>query len=209
VAANRQRLAAALGLRSDRLVWMDQVHGAEVAVVDAATPAASGDQLGRTVPATDALVTNDPSTALAVLVADCVPVLLADEVAGVIGAAHAGRRGLQVGVLPATVRQMVALGARPEQITVHLGPAVCGLCYEVPAQMQEEVAAAAPASVATTRQGTPSLDIRAGLVEQLERLGVPSPAVAATCTVEDEEFYSYRRDGVTGRFAGVIWFGSS
>jgi YfiH family protein len=209
VAANRRRLAQAWRLDAERIVWMVQVHGADVAVVDATTPAASGDPLGRTVPATDALVTTDPSTALAVLVADCVPVLLADEAAGVIGAAHAGRRGLQVGVLPATVQQMVALGARPEQITVQLGPAVCGLCYEVPAQMQEEVAAAAPAAVATTRQGTPSLDIRAGLVEQLEHLGVASPVVSATCTVEDEGFYSYRRDGVTGRFAGVIWLESS
>jgi copper oxidase (laccase) domain-containing protein len=75
--------------------------------------------------------------------------------------------------------------------------------------MQEEVAAAAPAAVATTRQGTPSLDIRAGLVEQLEHLGVAGPVVSATCTVEDEGFYSYRRDGVTGRFAGVIWLESS
>jgi YfiH family protein len=206
VAANRGRLAAVLGLAPDSLVWMDQVHGASVAVVDAVAPTHSGDPLGRTVPATDALVTTDPSVALAVLVADCVPVLLADETAGVLGAAHAGRRGLSGGVLTATVERMVSLGARPERLTVRLGPAVCGLCYEVPAQMQEEVLAVAPAAAATTRQGTPALDIRAGLVEQLERLGVRNPLVSTTCTVEDRDFYSYRRDGVTGRFAGVIWF---
>lgn len=206
VAANRLRLADRLGLDTRRLVWMDQVHGSAVAVVDAATPAATSDPLGRTVPATDALVTADPSTALAVLVADCVPVLLADEAAGVIGAAHAGRRGLQHGVLPATVHQMLALGARPQRLTVRLGPAVCGLCYEVPADMRDEVAAAAPAAAATTRQGTPALDIRAGLVEQLLRLGVSAPAVSTTCTVEDPACFSYRRDGVTGRFAGVTWF---
>ena len=188
---------------------MDQVHGASVATVDSTTPAPAHDPLGRTVPETDALVTTDPSTVLAVLVADCVPVLLADETAGVIGAAHAGRRGLHDGVVPATVERMVALGARPEQITARLGPAVCGLCYEVPAEMRDEVAEVAPAAAATTRQGTPALDIRAGLVEQLERVGVPAPIVSATCTVEDQEFYSYRRDGVTGRFAGVIWFESS
>jgi YfiH family protein len=209
VAANRERLAETLGLNAASVVWMDQVHGASVAVVDAETPAPSGDPLGRTVPATDALVTTDASTALAVLVADCVPVLLADETAGVIGAAHAGRRGLADGVLPATVECMASLGARPERLTVRLGPAVCGLCYEVPAQMQQEVVAVAPAALATTRQGTPSLDIRAGLVQQLEGLGVRTPIVSSTCTVEDEEFYSYRRDGVTGRFAGVIWFASS
>jgi YfiH family protein len=205
VAANRHRLAQSLGLEAERLVWMDQVHGSSVAVVDAATPAPS-DPLGRTVPATDALVTTDPSTALAVLVADCVPVLLADDVAGVIGAAHAGRRGLHNGVVPATVERMVALGARPERLTVRLGPAVCGLCYEVPADMRDEVVSVVPSAAATTRRGTPALDIRAGLVEQLGRIGIADPIVSATCTVEDEEFYSYRRDGVTGRFAGVIWF---
>lgn len=209
VAANRERLAEGLGLKASSLVWMDQVHGASVAVVDAETPAPSGDPLGRSVPATDALVTTDATTALAVLVADCVPVLLADETAGVLGAAHAGRRGLSGGVLPATVERMVSLGARPERLTVRLGPAVCGLCYEVPARMQEEVAAVVPAARATTRQGTPALDIRAGLVEQLEHLGVWNPIVSPTCTVEDKNFFSYRRDGVTGRFAGVIWFASS
>ena len=205
VAGNRRRLADVLGLDVDRLVWMDQVHGSSVAVVDADTPTPSG-PLGRTVSATDALVTTDPSTALAVLVADCVPVLLADDGAGVIGAAHAGRRGLHHGVVPATVERMVALGARPERLSVRLGPAVCGLCYEVPAEMRDEVASVVPAAAATTRQGTPALDIRAGLVEQLERIGVSAPIVSTTCTVEDDEFYSYRRDGVTGRFAGVIWF---
>jgi YfiH family protein len=209
VAANRQRLASVLGLAAEQVVWMDQVHGASVAVVDAATPPPSDDPLGRTVPATDALVTTDASTALAVLVADCVPVLLADETAGVLGAAHAGRRGLHNGVVPATVERMVALGARQDRLTVRLGPAVCGLCYEVPVDMRDEVGAVAPAAAATTRQGTPALDIRAGLVEQLDRIGVSAPIVSATCTVEDEEFFSYRRDGVTGRFAGVIWFESS
>jgi YfiH family protein len=209
VAVNRAQLAGALGLAVDRLVWMDQVHGASVAVVDDSSPARSSDPLGRTVPETDALVTTDPSTALAVLVADCVPVLLADESAGVLGAAHAGRRGLHNGVVPATIGRMVSLGARLDRLTVRLGPAVCGLCYEVPADLRDEVAAVAPAAAATTRHGTPALDIRAGLVEQLERLGVPAPIVSATCTVEDREFFSYRRDGVTGRFAGVIWFGSS
>jgi YfiH family protein len=208
VAANRRRLADVNGLAAERVVWMDQVHGSTVAVVDATTPESSS-PLGRTVPATDALVTADPSTALAVLVADCVPVLLADDTAGVIGAAHAGRRGLHHGVVPATVERMVALGARTDRLTVRLGPAVCGLCYEVPADMRDEVASVVPAAAATTRQGTPALDIRAGLVEQLERIGVSTPIVSATCTVEDEEFYSYRRDGVTGRFAGVIWFESS
>lgn len=208
VAANRGRLAEVLGLHAERLVWMDQVHGCSVAVVDADMPASTG-PLGRTVAATDALVTTDTSTALAVLVADCVPVLLADETAGVIGAAHAGRRGLHTGVVPATVERMVALGATPERLTVRLGPAVCGLCYEVPSDMRDEVASVVPTAAATTRRGTPALDIRAGLVEQLGRIGVSAPIVSATCTVEDEEFYSYRRDGVTGRFAGVIWFESS
>jgi copper oxidase (laccase) domain-containing protein len=72
--------------------------------------------------------------------------------------------------------------------------------------MRDEVVSVVPSAAATTRRGTPALDIRAGLVEQLGRIGIADPIVSATCTVEDEEFYSYRRDGVTGRFAGVIWF---
>ena len=208
VAHNRGLLADTLRVERARLIWMDQVHGAEVAVVDGAEPPTDGG-LGPTVPDVDALVTATPGTALAVLVADCVPVLLADSSAGVVAAVHAGRRGLQLGAVPAAVERMLALGALPEQLEAWIGPAVCGRCYEVPAVMRDEVAAVAPASASTTSTGTAGLDIRAGIREQLEKLGVGQLQASSACTVEDAELFSYRRDGVTGRLAGVVWFESS
>lgn len=197
VATNRRRLATGIGLAADRIVWMRQVHGTGVGVVDAPVPHAVSD--------TDALVTTQPRLALAVLTADCVPVLLADPVAGVLAAVHAGRRGAAAGVLTATVRAMFAAGATPQHGQALLGPAVCGACYEVPAQLQAEVAEQLPDSACRTRAGTPGLDLRAGLWRQLVELGVARIGVDPRCTAEDRQLYSYRRDGVTGRLAALTW----
>ncbi|GAA3106574.1 peptidoglycan editing factor PgeF [Streptomyces goshikiensis] len=134
VLANRAAAAAGLGIDADRVVWMNQVHGRDVAVVDGPWEA------GRQVPSVDAVVTTRRGLALAVLTADCTPVLLADPVAGVAGAAHAGRPGLVAGVVPAVVEAMTGLGAEPGRIVARTGPAVCGRCYEVPAGMRDEVA---------------------------------------------------------------------
>jgi YfiH family protein len=210
VAENRRRLASLVGARP--VVWMDQVHGRRVAIVDG--PAAEA------VPETDALITSVPNLVLAVLVADCVPVLLhgvAAESAGgsgadgllpagsqVVAAAHAGRRGLQLGVVEVVVSRMSGLGVPPRSITAQLGPAVCGKCYEVPSAMREEVAAVAPTARATSRAGRPSLDLRAGLVQQLHALGVARVQVDPTCTLETERYFSHRRDQRTGRNAGLI-----
>lgn len=198
VSANRERLATGVGLPVDRLIWMEQVHGRAVATVDA----------GRSepVPATDALVTAEPGFAVVVLVADCVPVLLADPVAGVVGAVHAGRVGAALGVLPATLEAMRRLGARTDRIQVLLGPAACGQCYEVPAQMQAQVAAQLPGSACRTRRGTTGLDLRAGLWRQLADAGVSRIGVDPRCTIEDPALFSYRRDGTTGRIAALTWF---
>jgi YfiH family protein len=150
-------------------------------------------------------VTALPGVGLAVLAADCVPVLLADPRAGVVGAAHAGRVGAAAGVVPATLAAMVERGARVEAVEVLLGPAVCGGCYEVPADMRAEVDAALPGSAARTRGGTPGLDLRAGLYRQLTALGVARIGVDPRCTAEDRELYSHRRDGRTGRLAAITW----
>jgi hypothetical protein len=199
VAANRSRLAAELGVPEERLVWMRQVHGAHVEVVDGPRPGAVAD--------TDALVTATPGLVLCVLVADCVPVLLADAEAGVVAAVHAGREGLRLGVVPAALTAMRDLGARPASTSALLGPAICGADYEVPAAMQAEVARVAPAAAVRTRRGTPGLDLRAGLAEQLQGAGVGQVVHDPRCTVEDRLLYSHRRDGVTGRQAGVVWLG--
>ena len=88
-----------------------------------------------------------------------------------------------------------------------LGPAVCGACYEVPEAMQAEVAAVAPAAAVRTRRGTAGLDLRAGIEEILRRAGIPEVVQDARCTVEDRVLFSHRRDGVTGRQAGLVWLG--
>ncbi|MET7273377.1 peptidoglycan editing factor PgeF [Streptomyces flaveolus] len=198
VTANRELAAKSLGVDPARVVWMNQVHGADVAAVDAPW----GD---RPVPRADAVVTAERGLALAVLTADCVPVLLADPVAGVAAAAHAGRPGLVAGVVPAAVRAMTELGADPARIVARTGPAVCGRCYEVPEEMRAEVAAVEPAAHAVTSWGTPALDVSAGVHAQLERLGVCDRAQSPVCTRESKDRFSYRRDRTTGRLAGYVW----
>ncbi|MFF5424247.1 MULTISPECIES: peptidoglycan editing factor PgeF [unclassified Streptomyces] len=198
VRANRARAAGELGLRPVDVVYMNQVHGAEVAVADGPWP-------GDGVPSVDATVTTRPGLALAVLTADCVPVLLADPVAGVVSAAHAGRPGMIAGVVPAAVRAMTELGAAPGRIVARTGPSVCGRCYEVPEAMRAEVADAEPAAYAETSWGTPAVDVAAGVRAQLTRLGVRDVEDAGVCTLESRDHYSYRRDRTTGRLAGFVW----
>jgi purine-nucleoside/S-methyl-5'-thioadenosine phosphorylase / adenosine deaminase len=197
VAANRKRLGAAIGLGGDGVVWMNQVHGDRVVVVDGAVEAA--------VDNTDALVTTAPRLALAVVTADCVPVLMGDARAGVVAGVHAGRVGAQKGVVARAVEAMLGLGAHPEDISVLLGPAVSGRNYEVPAAMAAEVEADLPGSRTTTSRGTPGLDLRAGIARQLTDLGISAIEVDPRCTVEDKMLFSHRRDNPTGRLASLVW----
>jgi YfiH family protein len=196
VAANRARLADSIGL-ADRVVWMNQVHGDRVEVVDEPRDSPVDD--------TDALVTTTPRLALAVVTADCVPVLMADARAGVIAAVHAGRVGAQRGVVTRAVEAMLGLGAQVGDISVLLGPAVSGRNYEVPAAMADEVEAALPGSRTTTAAGTPGLDLRSGIACQLRDLGVTSIDVDPRCTVADQSLFSHRRGAPTGRLAALVW----
>jgi polyphenol oxidase len=192
---NRRRLAGEIGLPVGRVVFMNQVHGGEVAVVDGQWPAQPAE--------VDALVTRSAVVVLAVLVADCVPVFLADPSARVVAVAHAGRGGLLANIVGSTVEVMRDLGAH--QIYARVGPAVCGRCYEVPEGLRAAVAAVEPAAWSTSRTGTPALDVAAGVSAQLRRLGVVDVTRLVGCTVEDPSLFSYRRDHVTGRFAGLAW----
>ncbi|MGW3093831.1 peptidoglycan editing factor PgeF [Streptomyces sp. CdTB01] len=198
VRTNRELAAGSLGLDPAHVVWMNQVHGADVAVVD-------GPWGDSPVPEVDAIVTTRRGLALAVLTADCTPVLLADPVAGVVAAAHAGRPGMVAGVVPAALRAMTELGADPARIVARTGPAVCGRCYEVPEQMRAEVAAVEPAAYAETSWGTPAVDVTAGVHAQLDRLGVRDRWQSPACTRESADHFSYRRDRTTGRLAGYVW----
>lgn len=197
VAANRSRLATATGLGPDRLVWMNQVHGDRVVVVDGPRSAA--------VDGTDALITGVPRLAMVVVTADCVPVLMADARAGVVAAVHAGRVGAQHGVVARALKGMLAAGAHLGDVSVLLGPAVSGPHYEVPAQMADEVEAALPGSRTLTSAGTPGLDLRAGIARQLRELGVEAVDIDPRCTAADPKLFSHRRDGRTGRLASLVW----
>ncbi len=196
VRTNRERVAAALRLPADRLLLMDQRHGSDVAVVDAG--AADPD---RSAPAVDAMVTTETDLALAVLVADCTPVLLSDGERGVVGVAHAGRPGFVAGVVDRVVMTMREAGA--ERISAVVGPSVCGRCYEVPADLRDEAARVVPESAARSWTGTPAVDVATGVVAQLRANDV-DVAWLPGCTREDPDLFSYRRDRTTGRTAGVV-----
>ena len=196
VRRNRDKTAAEFGADPARVVYMRQVHGADVAYVTA--------PFGDEPPALDAVFTDEPGLALCVLVADCAPVLVADADAGLVGAAHSGRAGTSLGVVPALVRAMAGRGADPARMSAVIGPCACGLCYEVSAELRDEVAAGLPESWSSTRRDTPALDLRAGITAQLAAEGVTDVRHDDRCTIEAPELFSYRRDRTTGRFAGYI-----
>ena len=176
------------------IAQMRQVHGA---VVDE-----PGSRTSEDLPEADAMVTSQGDQVLVVRAADCVPVILVEQFAGLIAVAHAGRPGVEQGVVTRTLETLARLGAT--QVHAWVGPHVCGGCYEVPPDLQERVAAVEPATRATTTWGSPSLDIGAGVRAQLERGGAVVHDVSR-CTRESADLYSYRRDGAgAGRLAGLV-----
>jgi len=197
VEVNRRALTEALALPAPPL-WLRQVHG--IAVADAG---AAGDDE----PVADASVARGPGQVLAILTADCLPVLFVSADGQTIGAAHAGWRGLAAGVLENTVTAMAADGIR-----AWLGPAIGASSYEV----GEEVRAAfvdadegAAAAFASTRPGHWHCDLYALARRRLARAGVTQVTGGGFDTLTDERLYSYRRDGAnSGRFASLIWTGA-
>ena len=171
-------------------VYMNQVHGNAVEVIG---------EHSEIIPTCDALVTTVPGITLAVMTADCIPLLLSSD--AVIGAVHVGRRGLVNGVAQKTIQSMRNLGA--SKITAHIGPTICGTCYEVDEDTFTEVVTQYPLSASTTVQGTRALDLTHALVADLERLSVTS-TVDSRCTMEDSNLFSYRKSHRTGRQAGLI-----
>jgi polyphenol oxidase len=189
------RVEVACGVRFARL---NQVHGADVLLVDEPGPGPLAD-----VPSADALVTGTADVGLMIRVADCVPVLLADPRAGVIAAVHAGRAGTRLDVVTRTVDRMRDQGATDP--VAWIGPHVCGGCYEVPEEMRATVSAVVPAAYSETTWGTPALDLGAGIRAQLDKAGVSHQDVGG-CTREDQRLHSHRRDAAAaGRMAGLIW----
>ena len=201
VAANRALLQ---GWLPGRPAWIAQVHGADV--VDAATVGP-----GQPVRTGDASIATAPGVVCAILTADCLPVLFADLDGKVVGAAHAGWRGLAGGVLGATVRAMRAAGAG--EITAWLGPAIGPAAFEVGDDVVTAFAAALPGDAALAcfsaypgRPGKYLADMFTLARLTLARDGVERVHGGGLCTASaPERFYSYRRDGVTGRQASLIW----
>ncbi len=186
VARNREVIEQAHG----KTVYMNQVHGNNVEVISKAS-----DQ----VLTCDGLVTNVAGITLAVLVADCIPLLLSSQ--NVVAAVHVGRRGLINGVATKSVAIMRELGA--DEITATLGPSICGPCYEVDQATYDQVIATHPGAASKTSTGTPSLDLPAALVAVLANLSIQC-VVDSRCTREDEDLFSYRKSHRTGRQAGLI-----
>jgi YfiH family protein len=193
VESNRQIVANAFGVKRDRLLFMNQRHGVNVVAV-------AGPWEEET-PEADALVTTSTDVALAVLVADCTPVLMVDRTAGVAAAVHVGRPGMMSGIVSRAVDAMVDAGAR--SISAAVGPSVCGRCYEVPEAMRAQAIKVSPVAAAVSWQGTPAIDIAAAVVDQLRARSVAVHWIAG-CSRESRELFSYRRQHRTGRFAGVV-----
>lgn len=198
----RMRLASAVDTDTERLVFMQQVHGGEVAVV-------GRDQRGRGledhadgIAAVDALVTAEEDVALAVLVADCVPVLLGDP-GRAVAAVHAGRGGVVAGVVGATIATLAPVD--PRRVEAIIGPAIGGCCYEVERELADVVANEVPAARARTTWGTPSLDLPAAVASQLGAAGVGRITRTGGCTrCTPSRWFSHRRAPGEGRQAGVV-----
>ena len=188
VLANRGRLELDLGFP---IQFMDQVHGNVVASIGSETVSA---------PTADALLTQSTGIGLAVMVADCIPLLLSNSKS--VAAVHVGRRGLMNEVALSTIQAMRLID--PSEISAVVGPSICGQCYEVSRDVYDDVSVEFPLSASKTRDGGLALDLSRALIDQLQGHGV-MVVDEGRCTVEDENLFSYRRDGVTGRQVGVVW----
>jgi YfiH family protein len=210
VVENRRRAAAAIGASLDDLVFAHQVHGRGVAVVSAADRGRGARDPGGAVPATDALVTRDPGVVLAVLAADCVPVVLTDPAARVLACAHAGWRGTVAGVTTAALAAMAELGARPENVIAALGPGIgpdrFQVGAEVVAALREAFGPAADELARPDGTGRWLADLWAANRLALARAGVPEHQIhtaAVPTGGEDGMFFSHRASAPCGRFAAL------
>jgi YfiH family protein len=212
VAANRRRVAQALSLPAEPC-WLAQVHGTGVHEVERVGPAAeaatadarAADAPVVDPPVADAAVTRSRGAVLAIQVADCLPVLLASDDGAVLGAAHAGWRGLVAGVVERTVERM---GHPPARLAAWLGPCIGPQQFEVGEEVREAFLAAgdAPGAFRQSPAGRWLCDLPAIARGRLQRLGVERVAGGEWCTVADPvRFFSHRRDRLTGRMAALLW----
>ena len=190
VRANRAALEATLA--AGPIAWSGPVHGVDVALLDAPTPL---------VPNVDALGTARTRLPLATMGADCVPLLLA--AGDLVIAAHVGWRGLVDGMTHTLATLLEERGIDAATALVLLGPAICGTCYGIPVERADRIAATCPGALQTAANGGPGADIRRGLAIEWEARGA-TVEFHGPCTAESASHFSHRRDGITGRQAGVI-----
>jgi YfiH family protein len=213
VLANRQRLCDAVGVHLSQLTFGDQTHGATVRIVDKEHVGSGGSDLASAIHSTDGLLSQEPGACVAVMVADCVPVLMYDSRKRAVGAVHAGWRGTVAGIIPAAITMMVErLGSQPEDITACIGPAIGWSDYEVGPEVVGALQSALPgvsdSVLKPTKDGRALLNLPGANELQLLAAGLKPRRihVAELSTAEEGSlFYSARRDGTaTGRFAAGI-----
>lgn len=188
VIANRKIISEKFGPTQ----YMNQVHGNRVAVIEEVTDE---------VPTADALITGIPGITLAVMVADCIPLILTSKHA--VAAVHVGRKGLVNRVAEKTLEILGEIS--DQEISATIGPAICGKCYEVSSDIFNEVVDHQPSTASKTLSGAPSLDLVAGLISDLQDLGIRKIDNQTRCTLEAEDLFSYRQNQITGRQAGLVW----
>jgi YfiH family protein len=193
VKANRKKLADEIGLSPEKIFYMNQVHGNQITVID------HNSDPGNPVVA-DGLYTELRNIALVTLVADCTPLLLFSQSA--IAAVHVGRRGLIAGVVEATLETFKSHGFSMNDLQAEIGPAICKSCYQVDLDSYRSVVASEP--TAGSDETKRCVDVSAGVSAKLTRAGV-NHRTSNICVSHTPGYFSYRRDGITGRQAGVIW----
>jgi len=194
VIKNRTILQSILNLQN--IVWMEQVHGNNVQTIFSAQ--------SEPIPACDAIITDQPNIALAVMVADCIPILMFDPKQNIIAAVHAGRNGTFLQIAPKTVEVMQKeFGCVSADIQVIMGPSIHSCCYEI----GDELATIVEKSFGKSYMNGRMFDLQKLNRDQLIEVKVREEniKISSTCTCCSHNYFSYRRDRVTGRFVGVIW----
>ncbi|MFY4782115.1 peptidoglycan editing factor PgeF [Aliarcobacter butzleri] len=193
---NRQKLALKYDYKNEDLCYMNQIHSANVVVVDENSP--------KYIDNCDALITKTKNLPLMVMVADCIPILMFDEVKGVIAAIHAGRNSTFLKISEITAKEMIEnFSCKTENIKVIMGPSIQKCCYEVNDELKNIVEKSFGKEFVVGN----NIDLQGINKKLLKNLGIENIKISSICTkCSNKPFFSYRKEKNTGRFAGVITF---
>ena len=196
---NRDEVAALLGYKGEDLVYMNQVHGNNVQIVTKDSP--------KLIDNCDAIITNEKDLPIMVMVADCIPILIFDEIKGVIAAIHAGRNSTFLKIAQITASKMIKdFNCNVDNMKVIMGPSIHKCCYEVSDELSQIVKTSFGEKFYDERH----IDLHGINIMLLEEIGIRHIQVSEVCTkCSDEPFYSFRKNPQTGRFAGIISFSNN